>query len=220
MSKLDFSVVLAAWSPLLGGLMGTLFLALSSIALALCIGLIGVVLRRSRYRPVQLLVVAFVETVRNTPFLIQIFFMFFALPLIGLKLSPTLTALIALSLNGGAYAIEIIRGGVESVPKAQLEAGSALGLHRADVLRFIVLKPALRAIYPALSSQFVLLTLNTAVCTSISAYELTSVAQRIESETFRSFEVYFSITGMYLLISTLMIAMFALISRRYFNYPR
>jgi polar amino acid transport system permease protein len=82
-----------------------------------------------------------------------------------------------------------------------------------------VLKPALRAIYPSLTSQFVMLTLTTSVCTSIAAYELTSAAQMIESDTFRSFEVYFSVTGMYLVISTLMMGLFAIISRIYFNYP-
>jgi len=81
------------------------------------------------------------------------------------------------------------------------------------------LKPALRAIYPSLTSQFIMLTLTTSVCTSIAAYELTSAAQRIESDTFRSFEVYFLVTGIYLVISTVMMGIFGLISRRYFSYP-
>ncbi|WP_407804174.1 ABC transporter permease subunit, partial [Staphylococcus aureus] len=80
------------------------------------------------------------------PFLVQIFFIFFALPQIGIKLNPTVTAIIALALNGGAYAIEIIRGGVDSIPKGQVEAGLALGLHRAQIFRHIILKPALRAV--------------------------------------------------------------------------
>jgi polar amino acid transport system permease protein len=137
----------------------------------------------------------------------------------GIRLNPTVTAIIALGINGGAYAIEIIRGGVESVSRGQIEAGFALGLHKADVFRLIVLKPALRAIYPSLTSQFIMLTLTTSVCTSIAAYELTSAAQRIESDTFRSFEVYFTVTAIYLVISSLMMGLFALISRQYFNYP-
>ncbi len=122
-------------------------------------------------------------------------------------------------MNGGAYAIEIIRGGVQSIHKGQTEAGLALGLHRAQVFRLIVLKPALRAIYPSLTGQFIMLTLTSSICSSISAYELTSVAQRIESDTFRSFEVYFTITAMYLLISWVMMTMFAAIARRQFAYP-
>jgi len=161
----------------------------------------------------------FVEAIRNTPFLVQIFFLFFALPLLGFRMSPTTTAIIALAINGGAYAIEIIRGGVESIPRGQIEAGAALGLSQHHILRDIVMIPALRAIYPALSSQFILLTLTSSVCSSISANELTYYAQRIESETFRSFEVYFTITGLYLLISWLIMSILSMLGQRLFNYP-
>lgn len=219
MYSLDFSVVLEKMPDLLWGCVGTIALALSGTALALLIGLVGVALRQSHFAPARIAVKAFVEVIRNTPFLVQIFFLFFALPYLGLKLSPTVTAVIALGVNGGAYAIEIIRGGVESINKGQIEAGAALGLHRRDIFRFIVLKPALRAIYPALTSQFIMLTLASSICSSISAFELTSVAQRIESDTFRSFEVYFTITGMYLVISWLLMTAFELVARRYFSYP-
>jgi len=195
--SLDFSVVLDRFPELLWGCVGTLALALAGTVLALAIGLSGVLLRRSRIAAARAAVKVFVEIIRNTPFLVQIFFLFFALPFLGIRLSPTVTAVIALGVNGGAYAIEIIRGGIESIHKGQVEAGFALGLHSADVFRFIILKPALRAIYPALTSQFVMLTLASSICSSISAYELTSAAQRIESDTFRTFEVYFTATGMY-----------------------
>ena len=215
----DFSVVFEKVPELLLGALATLGLALAGMTLAMVIGVVGVVARRSRFKPVRRLVVSFVELVRNTPFLVQIFFIFFALPQVGLRLNPTVTAILALGINGGAYAIEIIRGGVESINKGQIEAGLALGLHRARVFRLIVLKPALRTIYPSLTSQFIMLTLTTSVCTSIAAYELTSVAQRIESDTFKSFEVYFTITIMYLVISWIMMGMFTLISRHFFSYP-
>jgi len=216
---LDFSVVFERWPELLRGTLATLGLALAGMTLALVIGVLGVAIRRSGRKVPAAIVIGFVEVVRNTPFLVQIFFIFFVLPLLGLRLNPTTTAVIALGINGGAYAIEIIRGGVESIHKGQIEAGLALGLHPGQVYRMIVLKPALRAIFPSLSSQFILLTLTTSICSSIAAYELTSVAQRIESDTFRSFEVYFSITLIYLLLSWLMMGLFALISRRVFNYP-
>lgn len=217
--KLDFSVVTDAWQPLLLGMFGTLFLAFSGMAIAMVVGVLGVAILRSRLKAPALMVNAFIEIVRNTPFLVQIFFLFFALPLAGVRLNPTVTAILALGLNGGAYAIEIIRGGVESIPKGQTEAGLALGLHKRQVFRLIVLKPALRAIYPSLASQFILLTLTTAICTSISAYELTSVGQRIEAETFRSFEVYFTLTGIYLVISLGTMWCLAAIGRRAFSYP-
>jgi polar amino acid transport system permease protein len=217
---LDFSVVINAWQSLLLGALGTLFLAFSGMVIAMVIGILGVVILRTQMWLPSLFVNAFVEVVRNTPFLVQIFFIFFALPLAGIRLNPTMTAIIALGVNGGAYAVEIIRGGVESIPKGQSEAGLALGLHRHEVFRLIVLTPALRAIYPSLASQFILLTLTTAICTSISAYELTSVGQRIEAETFRSFEVYFTLTGIYLVISLVTMWLLAAIGRRAFSYPQ
>jgi polar amino acid transport system permease protein len=216
---LDFSVIFERWPELLRGMLATLGLALAGMALALIIGVIGVAIRRSGRKLPSAIIIGFVEIVRNTPFLVQIFFIFFVLPLLGLRLSPTTTAVIALGINGGAYAIEIIRGGVEAIHKGQIEAGLALGLHPGQVYRLIVLKPALRSIYPSLCSQFILLTLTTSICSSIAAYELTSVAQRIESDTFRSFEVYFTITLIYLLLSWLMMTLFAAVSRLAFDYP-
>ena len=216
---LDFSVVWHAMPALLWGCVGTLSLAFAGMTLAMLIGVGGVAARDSKAAWLRGLMIGFVEVVRNTPFLVQIFFLFFALPLIGLKLNPTATAIIALGINGGAYAIEIIRGGVQSIHKGQVEAGYALGLHKGQVFRFIVLKPALRAIYPSLTGQFIMLTLTSSICSAVSAYELTSVAQRIESDTFRSFEVYFSVTFLYLAISWLLMLGFAAVSHRFFSYP-
>lgn len=217
--KLDFTPVIDGLPSLLAACLGTLGLAVGGMALAIIIGIGGVILRDSRIKPVRWLVISFVELIRNTPFLVQIFFIYFALPLAGVRLDPTPTAIIALGINGGAYAIEIIRGGVQSISKGQIEAGLALGLHKAQVFRLIVLKPALRAIYPSLTSQFVLLTLTTSVASAISAYELTSVAQRIESDSFRSFEVYGVVTLFYLVMSWLLMSVFGLIQSRHFSYP-
>ena len=217
--KFDFSPVLDAIPALLWGCVGTMVLAVCGMALAVVIGIGGVVLRDSRFRSLQWLVIAFVELIRNTPFLVQIYFIYFALPLAGLRLDPTPTAIIALGVNGGAYAIEIIRGGVQSIGKGQVEAGLALGLRKAQVFRLIVLKPALRAIYPALASQFILLTLTTSIASAVSAYELTSVAKVVESNSFRSFEVYGTVTILYLVMSWIIMQGLNQISARYFNYP-
>ncbi len=217
--QFDFSPVIAGIPDLLWGCLGTLGLAASGIILAIIIGIGGVVLRDSKIRQLRWLVVSFVELIRNTPFLVQIYFIFFALPFAGIRLSPTPTAVIALGVNGGAYAIEIIRGGVQSISKGQIEAGLALGLHKLQVFRLIVLKPALRAVYPSLASQFILLTLTTSITSAIAAYELTSVAKLIENESFRSFEIYFTVTALYLIMSWLMMKFFAFIAWRYLSYP-
>jgi polar amino acid transport system permease protein len=217
--QMDFSVVFDHFPQLLWGCLGTLGLSFAGMSLALVIGVLGVMARGSHVGWLRRLVIAFIEIIRNTPFLVQIFFLYFALPQLGLKLNPTVTAIIALGVNGGAYAIEIIRGGVQSIHRGQVEAGFALGLHKTQVFRLIVLKPALRAIYPSLTGQFIMLTLTSSICTSVAAYELTSVAQRIESDTFRSFEVYFTVTLLYLAISWMLMTAFAAISRQYFSYP-
>ncbi len=217
--KIDFTPVIEGFPSLLMGCLGTLGLALGGMVLAVIVGIGGVMLRDSRSRPLRWGVIGFVELIRNTPFLVQIYFIFFALPLAGVRLDPTPTAIIALGINGGAYAIEIIRGGVQSIGKGQVEAGLALGLRKGQVFRLIVLKPALRAIFPSLASQFILLTLTTSIAAAISAYELTSVAQRIESDTFKSFEVYGTITLLYLAMSWLLMNAFNLIRSRYLSYP-
>ena len=217
--KFDFGPVLDGFPNLIWGCLGTLGLALSGMILSIMIGIGGVVLRDGRVKPLRWLVMGFVEIVRNTPFLVQIYFIFFALPLAGILFNPTITAIIALGINGGAYAIEIIRGGVQSINKGQVEAGLALGLRKSVIFRTIVLKPALRAIYPSLTSQFVLLTLTTSIASAVSAYELTSVAKRIESDSFRSFEVYGTVTLLYLAISWLVMLILNSLGSRYFNYP-
>jgi polar amino acid transport system permease protein len=215
----DFTPVIEGFPDLLRGCAGTLGLAAAGMILAIVIGVCGVILRRSRVAVLRWLIVVFVEAIRNTPFLVQIYFIFFALPLIGLKLNPTVTAVIALGVNGGAYAIEIIRGGVDSIHKGQVDAGLALGLRRIQVFWLVVLIPALRAVYPSLTSQFILLTLTTSIASAISAYELTSVAGIIESNSFRSFEVYGTVTILYLVMSWLMMTLFQRIWARYLAYP-
>jgi polar amino acid transport system permease protein len=217
--KFDFGPVLDGFPNLMWGCLGTLGLALSGMMLSIMIGIGGVVLRDGRVKPLRWLVMGFVEIVRNTPFLVQIYFIFFALPLAGILLNPTITAIIALGINGGAYAIEIIRGGVQSINKGQVEAGLALGLRKSVIFRTIVLKPALRAVYPSLTSQFVLLTLTTSIASAVSAYELTYVAKRIESDSFRSFEVYGTVTLLYLAMSWLVMLILNSLGSRYFNYP-
>src|SRR5699024_5424898 len=157
--------------------------------------------------------------IRNTPFLVQIFFIYFGLPAAGIRLDPYYAALLAMVINVGAYTTEIIRAGIESIDKGQLEASFALGLKPWETFRYIILKPALRTIYPALTSQFIFLMLTSSVVSVISAGDLTAVGATIGSQTFASFEVYFVITVMYFIMSLGFSAAFSLIERLSFNYP-
>ena len=217
--QFDFGVVLAAWPDLLRGCMLTLVISCQAMALGLLIGLLCVLLRRSGIPSFVWAVRSFVEIIRNTPFLVQAFFIYLGLPSIGIRLSPDVAAVLALGLNGGAYATEIIRSGVESIHKGQIEAGYALGLRPLQIFRHIILVPALRVCFPALASQFILLMLTSSIVASISAVELTTIGQLLETTTFRSFEIYLTLTGLYLAMSALLSALFALIERLFFSYP-
>ncbi|QRM34180.1 amino acid ABC transporter permease [Microvirga sp. VF16] len=214
-----FGPVLEAYGDLLAGAWLTLQLSASAMMLGLVVAIICAWAKTSGPKPLRWVVDGYIEIIRNTPFLVQIFFIFFGLPAVGLRLSPNAAALLAMVINVGAYATEIIRAGIESIHKGQVEAGLALGLKPLQVFRYIILKPALRTVYPALTSQFILLMLTSSVVSAISADDLTSVANNIQSLTFTSFEVYLVVTLMYLVMSLAFSALFSAIHRVAFAYP-
>lgn len=215
----DFSVLLPYWEQFLRGCSLTLLLGTISTSIGLAIGLLTVLAKRSRFHGLRVAANVYIETIRNTPFLVQVLFIFFGLPSIGMALQPWTAAIVALSLNLGAFSAEIIRGGIDAIPRGQFEAGAALGLSPFKTFRYIVLKPALRTIFPALAGQFVLLLLTTSIVSSISAEELTSVAQNVDSTTFRSFEVYIVTALLYLAMSLMFAFLFKAIGRICFAYP-
>jgi polar amino acid transport system permease protein len=194
----QFGVVLDHVPELLYGAWLTIRLSLIAIALGFAIGVLGALARTSGSRPLRWLAVGYVELIRNTPFLVQLFLIFFALPGFGLRLTAGEAAILAMTVNLGAYATEIVRAGIEAVPKGQVEAGLSLGLTRLQVFRYVVIFPALKTVYPALASQFILLMLTSSVVSQISAEELTFAANFLQSRTFRSFEIYFFTTLIYL----------------------
>ena len=215
----QFDQVLAAWPQLLQGTWVTIQLSFLAMAMGLAVAIVCAWGKTSGPAPLRFVINAYIELIRNTPFLVQLFFFFFALPAIGLRWSPQTAALVAMVVNLGAYATEIIRAGIESIPKGQIEAGLALDLKRWEIFRFVILKPALKTIYPALTSQFILLMLSSAVVSVISADDLTSVAANIQSETFRSFEVYIVVAVIYLLLSLAFNLVFKLLYQMFLNYP-
>ncbi|CAO3452403.1 ABC transporter, permease protein (cluster 3, basic aa/glutamine/opines) [Azospirillum argentinense] len=214
----DFKAVIDSWDYLLQGAWLTVQLSIGAMVLGLIVAILCALGKTSGPKPVRWIINAYIEVVRNTPFLVQIFLIFFGLPTLGIRLSPDLAALIAMVVNVGAYATEIIRAGIESIQKGQIEAGLALGLKPLQVFRYIVIKPALRTVYPALTSQFILLMLSSSVVSAISADELTSVANNIQSQTFRSFEIYIVVTGIYLMLAMMFSALFAGIYKLAFAY--
>ena len=214
----DFTPIFLNWPLLANGAWATVYISAISMALGLACGVILTALRMAPVTALRALAIGYIELVRNTPFLVQVFFIYFGMPELGLRMNAMEAAVLAMTLNCSAYVAEIVRSGVESIRKGQIEAGRALGLSTVDVYRFIVFRPAIRAVYPSLGSQFILMMLNTSLVASISAQELTYAAQMIDNQTFRSFEVYFVLGVIYLILSQLFSVGLRLIGRAYFSY--
>ena len=215
----QFADVFAAWPLLAKGTWITIQLSLTATVLGLLVAILCAWGKTWGPAPLRVVINAYIELIRNTPFLVQLFFFFFALPALGLRWSAHAAALVAMVVNLGAYATEILRAGIESIPRGQIEAGLALNLKRHQVFRFVILKPALKAIYPALTSQFILLMLSSAVVSAISADDLTSVAANLQSQTFRSFEIYIVVALIYLALALAFSFLFRVIYQFALNYP-
>jgi polar amino acid transport system permease protein len=216
----QFSVVWGNIGLFIQGVLLTLQITLSAIAFGLILGILGSLGRTSGNRIANGIAIVYVEFFRNTPFLIQLFFFFFGLPSIGINLSPWQAAVLALAVNFGAYATEIVRAGIEGIDKGQIEAGMALGFKKLQIFRHIVLIPALGNIYPALVSQVVIAVLFSSVVSQISAEELTFVGNYLQSRTFRSFEIYLTISLIYVGVVWLIKGLALLIQKRFFAFTQ
>jgi polar amino acid transport system permease protein len=214
-----FRDVFAARDALAQGLLLTLQLTATTILFGFVLGL-GVASMSIYGRPwAKRAARAYVELIRNTPLLVQLFVVFFGLPSIGIKLDVIPVATIGLAINLGAYTAEILRAGIESIPRSQVEAGIALGLTRGQIFRHIVLLPAIRNVYPSLTSQFILLMLATSVASQIAAPELFYAGSIIQSRTYRDFEVYTVIAITYLALAVLLRILLAFGYRWWFRRP-
>lgn len=201
MIQLDFLAVLAEWPALLRGAGFTLGLSAAAAVLGVGVGVACGWARAWGPRPLAAVVGVYVELIRNTPFIVQLFFIYFGLPSLGVKLSPEVASIIAMVVNLGAYAAEIVRAGIENTPKGQIEAARSLALTELQVFTRVVLPPALGRVWPAMTSQIVIVMLGSAVCGQISAQELSYAANLIQSRNFRAFEAYIVATLMYLALS-------------------
>ena len=200
----EFGPVFAHADTIADGVWLTLTLSAAGILLGLGLGVLLAMSRGLLPRPVQWVLDAYIEVIRNTPFLIQLFIIFFGLPVLGLRLDAMQAAILTIMVNLGAYATEIIRAGIDNIHPSQIEAGASLALTRLQVFRHVVLMPALARVWPSLTSQFVLTLLSTSICSFISVQELSGSAAQVESDTFRSFETYIVVTVIYLLLSLLL----------------
>ncbi len=183
-----------------GAAMTILLIVVAALA-GILLSILGAAGRRSGNKPLSKAISLYVELVRNTPFLVQLFFIFFGLPSIGVRLDPVVAAMIAMTLNLAAYGTEIVGAGLDAVPRGQKEAALALGLRPRQVFIKVVLPQALVVIFPALTSQIVIMMLESAVVSQIAVRELTYEADMLQARTFRAFETYFVVTLVYLGLS-------------------
>jgi polar amino acid transport system permease protein len=198
---LDFWAILSQWPLLLKGVAWTLALTTISATIGVVVGVACAWSRASGPTWLKWVVGTYVELIRNTPFIVQLFFIYFGLPAAGVKLSAETASVIAMVVNLGAYATEIIRAGIEATPKGQIEAAMSLALNRMQTFTRVVLPPALKKVWPALVSQIIIVMLGSAVCGQISTEELSYAANLIQSRNFRAFEAFITATLIYLALS-------------------
>ncbi|WP_392559172.1 amino acid ABC transporter permease [Orbus mooreae] len=200
----QFSPLIPYIPNFLSGLLLTIQLTIITTIFGIIVGIAGAAIRTSQHKILSSVWSAYVELIRNTPFIVQLFFIFFGLPNLGIKMTEIESAMIAMIINLGAYNTEIIRSGIKSIQWGQWEAARVLGFSKFKTFMLIILPPAIKKIYPALTSQCILVMLGSSVISQISVEELTFEANYIQSRTFLSFEIYLITALIYLLLSILM----------------
>lgn len=200
--------------PLIHGLMVTFEITGAGLVLAFSFGLITSLCRLSDSYLARMIARAYLELIRNTPLLVQLFFIYFVIAPI-FDLSRFFSAVLALSLFEGAYASEIFRAGIVSIHRGQWEAAHSLGLTAFDTYRRIILPQAIQRILPPLTSQAISLVKDSALVSTIAVYDLTMRGREIISETFLAFEIWFTIAAIYLVINVSLSIVVSKMERKY-----
>ncbi|WP_405725799.1 amino acid ABC transporter permease [Streptomyces sp. NBC_01537] len=199
----DWSYALQDWPTYLSAAWLTLKLSLAAFALAAAFGLLGALARRSRYAVLRAPAAVYVEVIRNTPVLLQMFVAYFALPSAGVRLSPVQAGVLALSVNVGAYLTEIFRAGIQAVPVGQREAARVLAIGPFHTFAYVVLPQALRNVYPAVVNQLVQIILGSSLLSAISVPELTGTAMVINARSLLTVQVFGIAAVLYLVLTNL-----------------
>ena len=199
--EFDFGAVLVDWRLLAKGIAWTVGLTAIATVIGMAVGVACAWARANGPPWLRWVAGSYVELIRNTPFIVQLFFIFFGLPAAGVKLTPETASIIAMVMNLGAYSTEIIRAGIEATPKGQIEAAVSLALNKVQVFTRVVLPPALKKVWPAMVSQIIIVMLGSAVCGQISTEELSYAANLIQSRNFRAFEAFIVATLIYLALA-------------------
>jgi polar amino acid transport system permease protein len=215
----QFREVFQELPMLLDGALTTLHISVLTLLFSLVVGTIGALCRMSRLPWLRVPTTWYVEVVRNTPLLVQLFFIYFGLSQINIDVSNYTAGLIGLVLNNGAYLTEIVRAGIQAIHKGQFEAGYSLGLSFPQLMRHVVFPQAFRVIYPPMCNQFIGIILWSSLVSTISVHDLALRGKELASTTFRSFETYAVVTLIYVAMTLAVSAALKLIGYRFFRRP-
>lgn len=196
----------------------TLQIAVLGILIGIVLGIIGAVCRNSKFAAARLISSAFVEVIRNTPLLVQLYIWYFGLGYIRIDLSPFLCVVLALGVNNAGYLTEIVRAGIEAIKEEQRRAGISLGMNPFQVFRYIVIIPSMGIVFPALCNQFVISILASALAMIIGVKDLTYEAVYLQAHTFRSIETYIVVVIIYIVISKSIVLLSDLLDKKIFRY--
>ncbi len=213
----DFTAILRYWPELLQGIWVAASLSILTFLLGTALGIFGAVGRISRRRWLYSLTTFYVELFRNTPLLVQMYIMYYGLEAFSIKLNAFTAALLAMSLNSGAYETEIIRGGIIAVGRGQIEAAFSIGMTYLQTLRKVVIPYALQVIFPPLGNQFIGIVLGSSVASVITVPEITYVGLNIGSRSYRDFETFLVIWVIYIGLNAALSALFKLTGRMAFR---
>jgi len=202
----------------LSGTLVTLQLAVLAMLFGTALGIVGAVARNSKWRIARGISAAAVEAIRNTPLLVQLYLWYFGLGVLGIDVPPYWSVVIALGVNNGGYLTEIIRAGIEAVKPQQIKAGISLGMSGLQVFRYIIILPALGIVFPAVSNQFVISILMSALAMIIGVKDLTYQAVYLQAHTFRSIETYIVVIVLYIILSKAIVLFSEFLDRWLFKY--
>lgn len=200
---LDFSLVTKFIPFMIKATVVTLELSVVSILIGLILGLFIALMKISSIKVLSLIADFYLWIIRGTPMLVQLFIVYFGLPQVGIELSPFVSSVIALGINSAAYIAEIYRGGIQSIPKGQVEAAESLGMKYSTIMKKIILPQAIRVSVPSLGNQAIMMLKDSSLASLVTVSELMMVSQRFASTNFAFIEFYVAAAGFYLIMTTL-----------------
>lgn len=199
---MDFSFLPKYYMFFVNGAKFTLLLAFFTVLIGVLLGLFLALMKISKSKILNLIATSYIEFIRGTPLLVQLYIIFYALPsLIGMNLPDIVAAILALSINSAAYVAEIIRAGIQAIDKGQMEAGRSLGMTHATVMRYIIIPQSIKNILPALGNEFIVVIKESSIVSVIGIHELMYNADTVRGNTFKAFEPLIIVAIMYFIIT-------------------